>query len=101
MSFSSPSDGQDALIVAARRRRESADAEHVAKAQHVLWFCGDRAYGREPGGFVSRLLLAMSAADNENFRRLAIGFPDYAELFDTVSRDDIDVVRRLVKGALA
>lgn len=42
--------------------------------RRILWFFG-RPGGREPGGFFSSLLEAMSKADQENFARIQIGFP--------------------------
>lgn len=42
--------------------------------RRVLWFFG-RPGGREPGGFFTSLLEAMSKADQENLARLHVGFP--------------------------
>jgi hypothetical protein len=94
------SDGQQAVMAAARERRERADALRLRAVQHVLWFRGDRAYGVQPGGFITRLLAAFSHADSDNFRRLASVYPDYADAW-VVSFNDIDVLRTEAKAALA
>ena len=56
--------------------------------RRALWSFG-RPGGREPGGFFSSLLEAMSKADPENFARMQIGFPAEAFwMYVLKNRDD-------------
>lgn len=78
--------------------REQVPAE---AAEHVLWFFGDRELGREPGGFVSRLLEAMAHADQENLHKLGNEFPAYAFCVDQAkaSPDGMEWLRSKVSAA--
>jgi hypothetical protein len=49
--------------------------------QHTLWHFGDEGLGVQPGKFVSRLLVTISAADAENRAKLASVFPDEVRAF--------------------
>jgi hypothetical protein len=80
------------------------DCEWVSKnaALAVLHFFGDPA-GREPGGFVSALLNAMSAADLTNRARLVTAFPEYGKpfLMAKSARDGITHLHYLVETVAA
>lgn len=71
-------------------------------AQHVLWHFGDTNLGLQPGTFVERLLLAMSAADGENLAKLEVAFPGYAAAFKAVGRESwgLDWLRTMAKRGL-
>lgn len=71
-------------------------------AQHVLWHFGDQNLGLQPGTFVVRLLLTMSAADNENLAKLEQVFPGYVAAFKAASREywGMEWLTKLVKRSL-
>jgi hypothetical protein len=71
-------------------------------AQHVLWHFGDTNLGLQPGTFVERLLLAMSAADAENLAKLAQAFPGYVAAFWAVGHESwgLDWLRTMAKRGL-
>ena len=60
------------------RRTESFT---VTEAEYVLWHWGLPG-GVPPGGFMEALLNAWGRADNENWARLAKGFPELAAAFE-------------------
>ena len=53
-------------------------------AQHVLWHFGDTNLGLQPGMFIQRLLLTITAADTTNKDLLAQVYPDYVLAFRAV-----------------
>ena len=69
--------------------------------RHVLWFFGDAVYGREPGMFTSRLMLTVSAADQENRELLAKVFPEIVGAMNLAQYDSegIDELRAIAKAA--
>lgn len=52
------------------------DPQVQEHCRHLLWHFGRRDVGWEPGGFMEKLLSAWDTADNENYARLAMAFPD-------------------------
>ena len=66
---------------------ESSSSMPTAIAQHVLWHFGDANLGLQPGTFVERLLLTLSAADKTNRDLLAQVYPDYVKAFRAVQNE--------------
>jgi hypothetical protein len=52
------------------------DPQVQEHCRHLLWHFGRRDVGWEPGTFTARLLSAWDHADDMNYMRLAMGFPD-------------------------
>lgn len=79
------------------------EQEKLEAARNVLWFFGDYGLGWEPGGFTSKLMSAISAADMTNRARLAIVFPHLVTMFNQVQHTEagLDELRDLVKAAVA
>lgn len=79
------------------------EQKKLEAARNVLWFFGDYGLGWEPGGFTSKLLSAISAADMTNRARLAMVFPYLVAMFNQAqhTEDGLDELRALVKASLA
>jgi len=75
----------------------------VEVAQHILWHFGDTNVGVQPGHYVSRLMLLLSAADAENFEKLRGLYPEYAAGFELVARTTwgLDEVRSFIKAQVS
>lgn len=71
-------------------------------ARAVLWHHGDYNNGVQPGRFVERLLLTMSAADVENRAKLREAYPDYMSAFLAVSQQTwgMDWLQRIARAAV-
>lgn len=71
-------------------------------ARQVLYHFGDSNLGQQPGHFVQRLLMLVSAADAENFEKLRAGWPEYVAAFEAVARKPwgLDWLRGIVKADL-
>lgn len=72
-------------------------------ARHVLWHFGDRNNGLEPGSFVSRLLVTISAADTDNRDKLALGFPEHVYAMRVVQNEfwGLDWLQGIAKRSVA
>lgn len=59
-------------------------------AHQVIWHYGRTTpeAGYEPGNFISRLLSAISAADDNNRMQLALGFPGYVKAANLMERQE-------------
>lgn len=70
--------------------------------RHTLWWFGDRAYGQEPGHFVTRLLNLISAADEGNREKLANEYRGYVQAHGVVAREawGLDFLLGLAKAEL-
>lgn len=81
------------------RTLQGLDQLPIQVVWHVLWHFGDTNLGYQPGSFVERLLLSMNVADQENFRRLAEAFPDYARAFTAAKDEDggLEALRSIAK----
>lgn len=71
-------------------------------ARHVLWHFGDTNLGLQPGHFVSRLLVLVSAADEGNLEKLRAGWPERINAWESVARKPwgLDWLRGIVKDYL-
>lgn len=71
--------------------------------QHVLWFHGDHVYGVQPGTFTQRLMLTISAADQENRQKLREAFPELVRAMDLSQREALgfEHLRQIAAGAAA
>ena len=70
--------------------------------RHTLWWFGDRAYGTEPGHFVTRLLNLISCSDEENRDKLSNEWPEYVQAHGVVARESwgLEFLLSLAKAEL-
>jgi hypothetical protein len=69
----------------------------VDDCRHVLWWFGDREYGRQPGHFVEKLLDLAAVADMDNLDRLVRGSQfGIVALWYVAKRGALDEVRNKV-----
>lgn len=68
--------------------------------RHVLWFFGDAIYGQEPGTFRQRLMLTVSAADQENREQLRKAFPELVGAMNLAQHQEggFDELRAIAKA---
>lgn len=83
----------DALATEVAERVVAEELRHAALP--VLAFFGHPA-GREAGGFVTALIIALSRADRENRAKLATVYPAYTEAYEMGSSvsDGLDQLAR-------
>lgn len=75
-------------------------------AHEVLWHYGchgrvaDDYYGIQPGGFKRRLFSTISAADENNRRKLAFVYPAEVAACELIERhsEGVDTLRKLAQG---
>jgi hypothetical protein len=74
----------------------------VDVAQSVLWHFGDSNLGQQPGSFVSRLLVTLGAADEENREKLRAAFPELVRTWELAALHPfgVETLRAIVKGQL-
>ncbi|MGH2621971.1 MAG: hypothetical protein ACRDHG_15585 [Anaerolineales bacterium] len=51
------------------------DPEEIEREQQLLWICGYKEIGLQPGSFYEALFQAALRADPGNLTRIGIGFP--------------------------
>lgn len=68
-------------------------------ACHVIWHFGDTNLGIQPGKFVERLLLLLSAADTANRELLKSIYPEYVIAFTAVAQEPwgLDWLRKIAR----
>lgn len=77
-------------------------AEQLVIARQVLWHFGDTVLGYQPGSFVESLLRTFGRADQRNFARLFLTFPEFGVPAHAVMHtpDGLEELRSFVKAAL-
>ncbi|MFJ4174039.1 hypothetical protein [Microbacterium sp. NPDC089696] len=90
--------GNTVDTVAAKKAQIALSPEVV---RHTLWWFGDRAYGQEPGHFVTRLLNLISASDPDNRDKISNEYPEYVQAHGVVARESwgLDFLLSLAKDA--